>query len=64
MYLLLEKGIRGKVSYISKRCSKASNMYLKYYEPKQESKHIVYFDTNNSYGYAIFKCFQQVDSNG
>ena len=28
MYLLFEKGMRGGVSYISKRFSKASNKYL------------------------------------
>ena len=40
MYLLFEKGMRGGVSYISKRYSKANKKYLKFYDPKQESKHI------------------------
>ena len=30
----LKKGIRGRVSYISKRYSKVSNKYLKSYDPK------------------------------
>ena len=34
--------MRGEVSYISNRYSKASNKYLKSYDPKQESKHIIY----------------------
>ena len=54
MYLYHEKGIRGKVSYIFKRCSKANNKYLKCYDPKQVLKHI-YLDVNNSYGYTTSK---------
>ena len=45
----------GGVSYISNRCSKANNKYLKYYDSKQESKHIIYLDANNLYGYAMSK---------
>ena len=40
-YLFFEKGMRGEVSYISKRCSKANNKYLKSYIPKQELNHII-----------------------
>ena len=29
--------------------------YLKSYDPKQESKHIMYLDANNSYGYKMSK---------
>ena len=43
VYILFEKGMRGGVSYISNRYSKTKNMYLKSYDPKQESKHITYF---------------------
>ena len=53
MYIFFEKGTR-EISYISYRCSKASNKYSKSYDPKQESKHI-YLDTNNLYRYAISK---------
>lgn len=45
----------GRVSYISKRCSKAKNKYSKPYYPKQESKHITYLESNNLYGYTISK---------
>ena len=41
MYILFEKGMKGGVSYISNRYSKAKNKYLKSYEPKHESKHII-----------------------
>ena len=44
MYILFEKGTRGGVSYISNRYSKADNKYFKSYDPKQESKHIIYLD--------------------
>ena len=55
MYLLFEKGVRGRVSYIFKGYSKANNKYLKTYTPKHESKHIIYLDVNNLYGYAMSK---------
>ena len=55
MSLFLEKGMRGGVSYVCKKYSKASNTYLKSYHPKQESKHIIYLEANNLYGYAMSK---------
>ena len=64
MYIFFEKGMRGDVSYVSNRHSKANNKYLKSYDPKQESKHIIYLRTNNLYGYAMSKSLPQVDSNG
>ena len=47
--------MRDEVFYISKRISKANNKILKSYDPKQESKHIMYLDANNLYGYAMPK---------
>ena len=38
MYLFVEKAMRGGVSYISKRCTKSNNNYMKSYDPKQESR--------------------------
>ena len=52
-----EKGTRSGICYISNRYSQANNKYFKTYNPKQESKPIIYLDGNNSYGYAMFKCF-------
>ena len=54
IYFFFEKGVRGGVSYISKRYSKGNNKYLKSYDLKQESKHI-YLDANNLYDYAMSK---------
>ena len=51
-HLSFEKGMRGGVSYTSKRYSKANNKYLKSYDPKLESKHI-HFDPKNLYGHAM-----------
>ena len=45
--------MRSGISYISKRYSKANSKYLKFYVPKQKSKHVIYLDTNNLYGYAM-----------
>ena len=55
MYIFFEKGTRGGIPYISNRYSKANYKYLKSYEPKQESKHIIYLDVNDLYGYAMSK---------
>ena len=46
-YLLFEKCMRGRVSYISKRYSKSNHKNLKSYDQKQESKQILYLDANN-----------------
>ena len=53
--IFFEKDTRGGVSYISNRYSKAYNKYLKSYDPKQKSKHIIYLDANNLQGYAMPK---------
>ena len=53
MYIFFEKGTRSGISYISNRYSKANNKYLKSHDPKQQSKHNLYLDTNNLYGYAM-----------
>ena len=55
MYILFEKGMRGAVFYISNRYRKTNNKYLKYFNPKQESKHTKYLDAKNLYGYAMSK---------
>ena len=53
MYIFFEKGARGRISDIPNIYSKANNKYLKSYDAKQESKHILYLDTNNLYGYVM-----------
>ena len=51
--LLPDPDMRGGVSYISNRYSKANNNYWKSCDPKQELRHNIYLDTNNLYSYAM-----------
>ena len=48
MYLFIEKGLRGGISYIAKKYAKANNKYMKNYETKKLSKYISYLDTVES----------------
>ena len=53
--IFFKKGTRGGISYISNRYSKANNIYLKFYNSKQESKHVIYLDVNNLFLYTMSK---------
>ena len=53
MYLFVEKGLKGGISYVCKRYIKANNKYMKNYDPTKPSKHITYLDENNLYRWAI-----------
>ena len=53
MYLFIEKGMRGGISYIAKRHSNANNKYMECYDRSEESKYISYHDANNLYGLAM-----------
>ena len=53
MYLFIEKGIRGGISYIAKRCSEANNKYMKDYELTKPSIHIEYLDMNIMNGWVM-----------
>ena len=53
MQLFIEQGMRGGISYISKRYSKANKKYMKYYDSSEENKFIMYLDANNLYGWAM-----------
>ena len=55
MFIFFEKGTRGGISYISNRYGTANNKYLKYYDPEEEAKHIIYLDWNDLYGYEMSK---------
>ena len=52
-YLMLEKGMRGGVSYIANIYSKPNNKYLIDYNKNKESSYLMYFDANNLYGWAM-----------
>ena len=53
MYLFIEKGLRGGISYIAKRYARANNKYTKDYDSKKLSIFINYLDMNNLYGWAM-----------
>ena len=40
MFIFFGKNIKGGISYISNKYSKANNKYLTSYDPKQESKYL------------------------
>ena len=53
MYLMVEAGIRGWISTITKRYAKANNKYMNKYDHEKESSFILYLDANNLYGWAM-----------
>ena len=53
MHLFIEKGMRGGISYIAKRHSKANNKYMKDYDNNKENVYIIYPDANNLYDWAM-----------
>ena len=55
MYIFSEKGAKGGISYISNSYRKANNKYLRSYDTKHKSRHIIYLDADNVYGYAMYK---------
>ena len=69
IYLFIEKGLGGRISYIAKRYSEANKEYMKNYDTKKPSKFITYLDMNNLYGWAMssylpyggFKWLKNVD---
>ena len=68
-YLFVEKGLRGGISYISKRYAKANNKYMNDYDSKKPSKFLTYLDMNHLYGWGLssylpyggFKWLKNVD---
>ena len=54
MLLMFEEGIRGGISMITKRYSKANNPNMvKDFDKNSPTKHISYLDANNLYGWAM-----------
>ena len=71
MHLFIEKEMRGGISHIAKKHSKANNKYMKCYNEHKGSKFIMYLDADNIYGWALkqnlpysgFKCLNWEESN-
>ena len=53
MYQMVEKGLRGGISYIAYRYSKPNNKYMCDYDKDKESSYLMYLDSNNLYGLAM-----------
>ena len=58
MHLFIEKRMKGVISYIAKRHSKANNKYIERYDSSEKSKYITYLDANNLYGWAMSQYLQ------
>lgn len=52
-HLFIESGIRGGVSVISHRFAKANLPALEGYDDTQPNQHLIYWDANNLYGWAM-----------
>ena len=69
MYLFIERGLRGGISYVCKRFSRANNKEVEKYDLTKPSKYITYLDENNLYGrgmsqylpFGRFKWLKNVD---
>lgn len=55
MYQFYERGIRGGMSIVVNKHSKANNKYLPGYDDNEKSKYIMYLDANNLYGWSMVK---------
>ena len=53
MHLFMEDGIRGGVSVISHRHGEANNPLVEGYDVAKPTSHLMYWDINNLYGYAM-----------
>ena len=52
-HLFIERGMRGGISFVSKRDTKANNPVVDGYDPEKPSSHILYLDANNLCGWTI-----------
>ena len=52
-YQMIEKGMRGGVSYISHRFARANNPEIPEYDEEKATSYIMYLDANNLYGWAM-----------
>ena len=53
MLLMIEKGIRGAVSTITKIYAEANDPYMRTHDSNSPNKYISYLDANNLYGWAM-----------
>ena len=53
MHLFKEKGMRGGISLVSLRHTKANNPHSSDYNPNKKNNQIMYYDANNLYGWSM-----------
>ena len=53
MYNIFELGIRGGISMVCKKYASANHSKIDDYDESEESKHIIYLDANNLYGFSM-----------
>ena len=53
MLLMIEKGIRGRITQSIHRYAEANNKYMKNYDKNKESSFLIYSDVNNLYGWTM-----------
>ena len=53
IHLFIEKGMRGGISYVSKRYTKANDQNCPDYDKEKPEIYINYLDMNNFYGGAV-----------
>ena len=61
MVLMIEKGVRGGVSMISKKYAKANNPMVSDYDPSKPKSWITYLDMNNLYGTSMSEPLPEKD---
>ena len=52
-YYFVGNGLRGGISYISKKFSELNNIYMQNCDPTKENKYITDLDANNLFGWAM-----------
>ena len=53
MYQMVEKGLRGGISYIANRYSKPNKKYMCDYDKDKENSYLMYLDASNLYGWTM-----------
>ena len=53
MLLMFKRGIRGGITQVVKRYTRANNKYMNDYDKDQPSRYLQYLDANNLYGWAM-----------
>ncbi|XP_041361970.1 uncharacterized protein LOC121377941 [Gigantopelta aegis] len=61
MHLMIEHGLRGGISMISKKFSKANNPYLETFNENEPSTYLMYLDANNLYGHSMSQYLPERD---